>query len=470
MQREIEAALQEWLVGPRRKPIIIRGARQVGKTWTVRALAASAGLDLIEVNFERFPELADIFLEKSPEKVLATLERVKGKRIERASSLLFLDEIQKAPHAFANLRWFYEECPQIPVIATGSLLDFVLKEHTFSMPVGRISYLFMEPMSFREFLKADGQGLLAEHIEELETGSDIAVPVHEKLMACFRDYLVVGGMPAAVSEWIATRSPVAVAEVHQDLINTFMDDFGKYAGRVPPQRLRNVVMAVPRLLGQKFKFSNVDREETAKALRRALELLCMARLCHRVVHSSARGIPLAAQEDERMFIVTLLDSGLAAAIQGVVLKVEKDLREIIRVNEGGISEQVVGQMLRISNAKFVDPHLNYYVREKRGAESEIDYVVQHGARIVPIEVKSGASGSLKSLHQFMAERDLKVAVRVNSERPSVTDVDLMTPSRGRARYRLVSIPFYLVNEIERLLDTYSYTQISSSLPPNLVTE
>ncbi len=297
--------------------------------------------------------------------------------------------------------------------------------------------------------------MLAEHIEELGVSSDIPSPIHEKLRAYFREYLVIGGMPAAVNEWIETRSPIAVAEVHQNLINTFIDDFSKYAGMISPKRLRKVLMAVPRLLGRKFKFSMVDREDTAKALRHALDLLCMARLCHRVVHSSARGIPLAAQENEKMFKVVLLDMGLAAALQGVVLKSDKEIQEIIRINEGGISEQFVGQMLRTSVPKFIDPRLNYYVREQKGAESEIDYLVQQGGEIVPIEVKSGATGSLKSLHQFMAERELNLAVRINSERPTVTNVDLTTSQGVRAEYRLLSIPFYLAGELDRILTELS---------------
>ena len=451
MKRDITAVLKRWLIQERRKPVIIRGARQVGKTWTVREFTASTGLNLVEINFERHPEYAIIFHEKSPGKVLTALERITGKRIDVRSSLLFLDEIQKAPHAFANLRWFYEECPELPVIATGSLLDFVLKDHEFSMPVGRISYLFMEPMSFKEFLSASGHNLLSDHLEELEIESEISSPIHDKLMTLFREYLVIGGMPAAIKEWITTRSPIAVAEVHQNLINTFMDDFNKYAGRIPSQRLRNVITSVPRLLGQKFKFSNVDREETAKALRYALDLLCMARLCQRVIHSSARGIPLSAQENDKMFKVTLLDSGLASALQGIVMKSEKDLKEIIRVNEGGVSEQIVGQMLRTGFANFIDPHLNYYVREKKGAEAEIDYLIQHCSTIIPVEVKSGATGSLKSLHQFMAERKLSTAVRVNSEIATTTAVKIMTHAGIQARYKLVSIPFYLVGELERLL-------------------
>ena len=451
MRRYISDNLQNWVNRSDRKPLVLRGARQVGKTWLVRDFAKSMNLKLIELNFEKEPELAEIFEEKSPDKVLVSLERIKGARIEKTTSLLFLDEIQKAPHILANLRWFYEECPELPVIATGSLLDFVLKDHQFSMPVGRISYLFMEPMSFKEFLMASGEELLIEFIEEVGIKSSISGPIHSKLLNYFHDYLTIGGMPAAVKEWIKTKSPVVVAEVHHDLINTFIDDFNKYSGRVPPERLRKVMMAVPRLIGQKFMFSNVDRGETAKALKQALELLCLARLCHKIHHSSGRGIPLAAQENEKKFKVIFLDTGLVSALQGIVLKFAKDLQELIRVNEGGISEQAVGQMLRTRLPKFVDPHLNYYVRDKRGSEAEIDYLVQHDTRIIPVEVKSGATGSLKSLHQFMAERNLKTAVRINSGKPTIANVNMKTNMVNKAQYALISIPFYLTEEIDRFL-------------------
>ena len=248
MRRYISENLKNWLTNSDRKPIVLRGARQVGKTWIVRDFAKSVNLKLIELNFEREPELAELFKEKSPENVLISLERIKGTRINKTESILFLDEIQKAPQILANLRWFYEECPELAVITTGSLLDFVLKDHEFSMPVGRISYLFMEPMSFKEFLIANGEELLVEFIEEVKTGFSIPEPVHDKLMNYFSDYLTVGGMPAAVKEWIETKSPVAVAEIHQNLINTFVDDFNKYSKRVPPDRLYKTMMTVPRLI------------------------------------------------------------------------------------------------------------------------------------------------------------------------------------------------------------------------------
>ena len=451
MRRYISENLKNWFQKSDRKPMVLRGARQVGKTWLVRDFAKSTNLKLIELNFEREPSLAEIFKEKSPENVLISLERIKGTRINKTESLLFLDEIQKAPHILANLRWFYEECPELPVITTGSLLDFVLKDHQFSMPVGRISYLFMEPMSFKEFLMASGEDHLIAFIEEVEINSSFAEPIHNKLFNYLSDYLTVGGMPAAVKEWIETKSPVVVAEIHQNLINTFIGDFNKYSGRVPPGRLYKVMMAVPRLIGQKFMFSNVDRGETAKALKQGLGLLCSARICHRINHSAGRGVPLVAQENENKFKVIFLDTGLVSALQGIVLKSTEEIKELTRINNGGISEQLIGQLLRTRPMKFIDPRLNYYIRDSKGSEAEIDYLIQHDTRIIPIEVKSGAAGSLKSLHQFISERNFKTAVRINSEKPAVTKINVKTSTGNMAKYSLISIPYYLTEEIDRFI-------------------
>ena len=237
----------------------------------------------------------------------------------------------------------------------------------------------------------------------------------------------------------------------------YIDDFNKYSKRVPPDRLHKTMMTVPRLIGQKFMYSNVDRAETSKALKQALELLCGARICHKINHSAARGVPLAAQENEKKFKVIFLDTGLVSAIQGIVLKSKKEIRELIRINSGGISEQAVGQMLRASTMKLFDPHLNYFVRENKGSEAEIDYLIQHEASIIPIEVKSGATGSLKSLHQFMSERNFKKAVRINSEKPVITNINTKTGAGGAsagggtAEYSLISIPFYLTEEVDRFI-------------------
>lgn len=454
MNRTILEDIGNWLKGERRKPLIIRGARQVGKTWVIREFARLSGKELIEINFERHPEYGDIFKNTSPAEVIASIERVTGIRCHEDRTLLFLDEIQKAPHAFANLRWFYEEKPGLAVIATGSLLDFVLRDHEFSMPVGRITYLFMEPMSFKEFLTAHKEDIVIKYIESVGPDAVIEDALHLKLINYFRDYLVIGGLPAAVQSWIDSHSPVAVSEIHQNLVGTYSDDFNKYAGRIQTDRLQKIFNFIPRMLGQKFKYTNVDREERSQALKQALEMLCMARICHKVTCSHGRGVPLAAEENEKIFKVILLDVGLASAILGVVLRGDEDIEKIVRINEGGISEQVSGQILRTAGPAYMDPALHYYVREKKGSEAEIDYLLQIGTRIIPIEVKSGATGQLKSLHQFMAERGFPLAVRLNAQKPSIVDVDVKTTKGDRARYKLLNLPFYMASEIPRFEKMY----------------
>jgi len=450
MKRTLLTDLNDWLGKEARKPLIIRGARQVGKTWIVREFARLSDLKLIEINFERSPEQAELFKNTSPAKVIASIERQTGLRVEDKKTLLFLDEIQKAPQAFANLRWFYEERPELAIIATGSLLDFVLRDHEFSMPVGRISYMFMEPMSFKEFLIANNEDIVVRYIESFKTTDMIEEPLHDKLIDYFRDYLLVGGLPSAVQSWLNTHSPVAVSEIHQNLANTYMDDFNKYAGRIPTARLEKIFRSVPRMLGKKFKFANVDNEERSAALKQALDMLCMARICHKVVCSYGHGIPLAAEENTKIFKVVFLDVGLTGAVLGINLMGSKAIEDMTRINEGGLSEQVVGQMLRTLGPSFVDPVLHYYTKEQKGSEAELDYLLQIGPKIVPVEVKSGSTGRLRSLHQFMAERRFSLAIRLCPERPSVASVDIKTVKGDRAQFKLLSIPFYLASEILRL--------------------
>lgn len=451
MRREILDDLAIWHADKHRKPLVIRGARQVGKTWVVRELAGRVGADLVELNFELRPELADVFRERSPARILQEVERLTGRRVRGSNTLLFFDEVQKAPEAFASLRWFYEERPELAVVATGSLLDFVLPESAFSVPVGRVSHMFLEPMSFGEFLRGSSEEPLADILEELGVTSELSDVVHSKLQRLFRTYVTVGGMPAVVAQWIDSQSPPALAQLQQDIINTYADDFAKYAARIPPQRLRKTMLSVPRSLGQKYKYSHVGRQEKSKAIKAALKLLCLARLCHKVTSSQGHRVPLAAEENDRAFKVVFVDVGLASAIQGIVLTSDTELEELIRVNRGGISEQVVAQMLRASNFRYVDPVLHYYSREKKGSEAEIDYLLQHDSKVVPVEVKAGTAGTLKSLHQFMAERDFELAVRVNADKPSVVNVDTKTTTGATAKYTLLSIPFYLAGQMRRLV-------------------
>ena len=452
MKRSASYNLQTWLTRPERKPLIIRGARQVGKTWLVRDFARQAGKNLVELNFERNPEFIRFFDASNPAKVLRGLEAYMGAKIDPEHALVFLDEIQAAPQVLANLRWFAEEMPELPVVAAGSLLDFVLADHSFSMPVGRISYLHLEPMSFEEFLCAIGQEGLREFIGEFYPGGEIPELIHLRLMEFYRDYLVVGGMPAAVSSWQRENSPLTCAEIQQDLLTTLRDDFAKYSGRVPLQRLERVLDAVPRLLGRKFTYSQVDREERSAAIGQALDLLCRARLCHKVRACDGAGIPLGAGVRERFFKVVFLDVGMASALLGLALHALPSLRDLATVNEGALAEQAMGQLLRTAEPRFKEPALFYWARERKGSTAELDYLLQHGSVVVPVEVKAGTTGTLKSLHLFMALRRLPLAVRFNADLPSVTAVDVKTTTEARAQYRLISLPFYLAGQIHQILD------------------
>ena len=450
MNRRLLQEMERWLGNERRKPLVLRGARQVGKTWAVRDLARRSKLELVELNFEEHPEYAELFKQTSPTTILSELERLFAQRISPSSTLLFLDEVQRAPEAFAELRWFYEKMPEMPVVATGSLLDFVLADHSFSMPVGRISYLFMEPMSFEEFLEALGEDQLLSYLSTIDLQPPSAA-VHEKLLRLFRDYTIIGGMPDAILEWIETRSLLAVAEIHQNLNRTYREDFNKYPTRLDLTAVEKVMNAIPRLLGQKFKYSNVDRESRSAPLKRSLEMLSMARVCHIVRHSPGNGVPLAAEENPRNFKVISSDVGLASSMQGLLLETNSEIERLIRVNAGGIAEQAVGQGLRCLAQPFVDSVLHYFSREKQGSEAELDYLLEVGTRVIPLEVKAGATGSLKSLHHFMKQRQLPLAVRVNADPASLTPLSVKLNTGESVEYTLLSIPFYLVGQVRRLI-------------------
>lgn len=432
--------------------MVVRGARQVGKTWLVRELAKRRDRTLLELNFERDPQDASLFSDRRADVAVRQLEARFAQRIDPGSALLFLDEVQAAPQVFANLWWFAEDMPELPVIAAGSLLDFVLAEHSFSMPVGRISYLHLDAMTYDEFLAAVGDEQLRRYAQSFTWGDSLADALHARLLSRYQEYLLVGGMPAAVENWMQHRSPVACAEVHHRLITTLRDDFHKYRRRVPTERLVQVFDSVPRSLGRKFVYSRVNREERAAAIRQALDMLCKARVCTLVQGSHGRGIPLGSEIRERVFKVIFMDAGLACAALGLSLAGVQSLDEIAVVNNGALLEQAIGQTLRASFPRFMDPELFYWSREAAGTEAEVDYLAQCGAQVVPIEVKCGKTGTLKSLHMFMATRGLPLAIRFNADKPSITPVKLRTTTGMPAEYTLLSIPLYLAGHFRRLVE------------------
>lgn len=452
MKRKITKDLHGWLSQPNRKPLVIRGARQVGKTWLVREFASQANLHLFELNFERDIEAKELFIDNDPNKTILRLGAFFNKEIIPNVALLFLDEIQAAPEILAKLRWFAEEMPELAIIATGSLLDFTLNEHTFSMPVGRINYLYMEPMSFEEFLLALGQDKLCEFLANYQLNEDIPVILHKRLNQFLREYIFIGGMPAAVENWIINHSFEQINKVQRNILTTYQDDFSKYAKRANIQILIEVFKTIPKLLGRKFKYSAVNNEIQAGAIKNALNLLCLARVCHKVHACSSNGIPLSASTKPNYFKVIGLDIGIAIASMDLSFNDILKIDEIKLINEGGLAEQVVGQLLRTAFPTYIDPKLFYWLREKTGSEAEIDYVIQSGKNIFPIEVKAGKSGTLRSLHAFMKDKKINKAIRFNIDVPSATPVKIKDHSEQIIQYELLSLPIYLTEQIYRLIE------------------
>ena len=460
MQRQQIRFLYAWLRNKNRKPLIIRGARQVGKSTLVELFARQYQQTLRNVNLERHPELASIFSGKDPEQIIQQIEFLPNMGSIGNDTLLFLDEIQAVPEAIPALRYFYEDMPEFPVISAGSLLEFALADHTFPMPVGRIQYLHMGPMTFTEFLLAMDEERLQNFIDHYEPGQEIGEVVHQRLLHLLRSYYFVGGMPEAVAVFAERRSYKDVSEVHNSIIETYRDDFPKYAGARNLNRMLNVFNYAARNVGVKIKYSTISSRDQSITIKKDIELLAMARVIGKVIHSHCSGLPLQADIKERVYKLLFLDVGLMNAICGLDWRSISQMDEKKLVNQGAIAEQFIGQHLQAMLADKPNRELNYWLREGRSSNAELDFVIGLGGNIIPIEVKSGATGTLKSLHQFMGTKQAPVAIRFDTKLPAVHQIDTVitiNKQRKQVKYPLISLPLYLVER----LDTISQKDFSS---------
>lgn len=452
MERLIFPDLRDWLTGPGRKPLVLRGARQVGKTWMVRELSKRSQRDLIEINFERNPEYRKLFSANDPRRIIDDLSLILGREVHPERSIVLLDEIQAAGEVLAKLRWFAEEMPELPVIAAGSLLEFTLRDHEFSMPVGRVSFRHMEPIGFQEYLLAHGQERLLRILSEWRPGKDLSMAAHEQAWKWFERFSMVGGMPEVAAADAGGAAPSKCRGMQKDLMAAFRADFPKYAGRLQADVVDTVLRAVAGSIGRKFVYAQADAGLKQHQAKKALELLAAARICSLVRFSAANALPLGAETKDTFRKGVLLDVGLLHALldtpAAAAFPAWNTLPSDFRAR---ISEQMAAQQLRgLDSGGAEEPQLYYWQREG-GRPGEIDFLAGVGGRIIPIELKSGAAGSMKSLHQFMHDKGLSRAVRCDANPPGVMQVDVATTQGDSAVYRLICLPLYLIWNLPAIL-------------------
>jgi predicted AAA+ superfamily ATPase len=453
MKRFAEENLTRWLKTPHRKPLVIRGARQVGKSTLVRQFAENNELRLFEVNLERHPTLLSVFRTNDPGRIMRELEYLCGKgSIRTGKDLIFLDEIQAIPEAIQSLRYFFEEYPHIPLIAAGSLLEFALAKHSFSMPVGRIQYLFLYPMSFEEVLEAMPQGDLLSLLRTYRLDDTFPGSAHARLLELQRKYFLTGGMPEAVQRFIESDEDFGcVADVHSSITETYRDDFARYSSRSALQMIHRIFEYVPRGIGEKFKYSRVSPDSPARDVRTALELLVKAQLIVKAYHTDGSGLPLGATINKRVFKTYFLDCGLVNHMCGVT-RISLEESQTF-VNKGKIAEQFIAQHLCSMDRVNGFKSLTYWLREGRTANAEVDFLIQLDQSTVPVEVKAGKSGSLKSLLQFVFQKKCTRAVRFDLNQPSLQHISHKLAQSGasvQVEYDLLSLPLYLIEQLPRL--------------------
>ena len=402
MKRLIEKHLQAWADDSDRKPLLLRGARQVGKTYSCRELGK--GFDeFVEINFEFEPRYIEVFdRDLDPKRIVRDIGLLVGKDIVPGRTLLFLDEIQEASKAVKSLRYFYELMPELHVVAAGSLLDFVLEDT--GIPVGRVSLLHMYPMSFLEFLLARGDDGLAELLLEHDHRSALINPVHQNLLHILGEYLAIGGMPEIVFIWLEIEDLKKCGQRQSELIEAFRQDFSKYAQKYQIKYVELIFNEIPRLLGRKFKYSRLAGNWRKRELAPALNLLLKASVVHDVRHTSASGIPLGGAVNPDRFKTIFLDIGLAQTVLGLDLAEWILKPETSMINRGAIAEAFVGQELLAYSNPARKASLYYWHREAHSSNAEVDYLLQQRQYIIPVEVKSGSRGTLRSLHLFLKEK------------------------------------------------------------------
>ena len=454
--RFIDSYLAEWASRESHKPLLLRGARQVGKSTAVRHLAESFE-SYVEINFEKQSSYIPLFQAKDIDvkQIVSQISAMAGKRIELGRTLLFLDEVQACPEAIVSLRYFKEDFPELHVVAAGSLLEFALEELP-SFGVGRIHSIFVFPMTFDEFLIANGEQLLMEARDKASNAQPLPQPLYEKLVGLLRTFLLVGGMPEAVAKWVETHDYLACQEVQDDIVITYEDDFPKYRRKINPTLLRLTMRSVAAQATKKFVYSAVGGSHTSTEVKKALDLLSKAGIVIPVTHTAANGLPLGSEEDKSYQKMLMLDTGLMLRLLNMTTGNVSDLTQQILtsdvnnlVNKGPMAEMLAGLELLHYRTPNIRHEMFYWQRQAKNSQAEVDYISSYRQTVLPIEVKAEIQGGMKSLWIFMREKKLTNAVRCSLENFGAFDYE--DKEAGGILRHVQICPLYAISRMDALI-------------------
>lgn len=394
MKRLIDNKLIDWKNSRRRKPLIIRGARQTGKTWSIREFGEKNYDDVIIIDFEKERKLHSLF-DKSldPGAIKQSIEIIYKKKIIPEKTLVFFDEIQACPRAIMALRYFYEDMNEVHIIAAGSLLEFALSEISF--PVGRIQFMNMYPMTFSEYLMAADNQTALEIINSVP--EELPEAVHDSILDELRTYFFIGGMPESVSAYIDSKNISDSFSVQNELLISFQEDFSKYAPYSDKHCLKDVFGNVAINIGKQIKYTNLSNSFSSPTIKKGFDTLVKARIIKKVPSINTIALPLAGNVSEKKFKALLLDIGLWQHLSGISDYMQASGADLSEVYRGALAEQFVGQELNY----IMDGDISYWARDKKGSSAEVDYLATIDGKPYPIEVKSAKAGSLKSMHLLL---------------------------------------------------------------------
>ena len=439
MERLLIHQLLKWKESTHRKPLVLEGARQVGKTWLLREFGKKYFKDVCYINFEQKDRLESIFAgDLSPQFIIEQLSIYHGKPIKPQTTLIVFDEVQEMPRALTSLKYFCEEAPEYAICCAGSLLGIALHEGT-SFPVVKTDFLHLYPLTFKEFLLANGEQMLVDYIQQ---GNRNVKAFEPRLIDYLKRYMIVGGMPAVVNEWLDTKDFTKVEKIQKQLIAAYQKDFSKHAPHQMVEKIRYVWNSITSQLAKenkKFVYGLVREGARAREYEDAIMWLCDAGETIRTHNVSKPDVPISAYVDLKSFKVFLLDVGLLRAMSGVSPKVILDGSRIFEEFKGALTEQFVCQELQ----QFSDTlQTNYYWTSS--ATSEIDFIISDGLDVYPLEVKAGVTMNAKSLKLYVEKYSPKWAIRTS-----------LLPYERNAEAKMLNIPLYMLFVLGKELETES---------------